>query len=333
MTGSNDDSARQGGTAPLVSVVIPAHNPPLHHFQRVLAALRAQTLPPDQWELVLVDDGSREPLAGVVDLSWHPRARVVATSENANGVGLVGARLKGFESGSAEIFVFVDQDNVLQAGYLANAIEIGRDYPWLGAWGGQITLEFDDPALTPDRWLWPMLCMRQLDRDIWSNDVHHYDSTPWGAGLCVRRGVLRLYRDKVEANPLRRRLDPWPGGMGFGGDTDLVNTGCGAGYGKGAFVRLQLDHLMPVGRCSDEHFLKSAEARGFSEVLHQFIEQGVAPSPRRDLRFWIMTFLRWPRMRRLELRLLFRRRWGQLAAVREFAPRSAPPPVQNEAAG
>jgi hypothetical protein len=163
-----------------------------------------------------------------------------------------------------------------------------------------------------------MLCTRQLDHDIWSNDANHYASTPWGAGLCVRRHVLQLHRAKVEVNPLRRRLDPTPASMGFGGDTDLVNTACGAGLGKGAFVRLRLDHLMPVDRCNDDYFLKIAEAKGYSGVLHGFIEEGVARAPRQDIRYWIMTLLRWPRMKPMERKLLLRTRRGQFAAVREL---------------
>jgi glycosyltransferase involved in cell wall biosynthesis len=318
MTGSNRNGVTSGGLTPLVSVVIAAHNPPLHHMSRVIAALRAQTMPLDQWELILVDDGSRDAVEDLVDLSWHPRGRFVATSSDRKGIGLVGARLKGFESGVADIFVFVDQDNALRSDYLSGALEIASEYPWLGAWGGQIKLEFDDPARAPEQWLWPMLGTRRLDQDIWSNDVRHYDSTPWGAGLCVRRDVLRLYREKVDANPLRRRLDPWPEGMGFGGDTDLVNAGCGGGFGKGAFVRLHLDHLMPIGRCTDEHFLKKTEAMGYSEVLHEFIEHGLVRPPRTDLRFWFMTALRWPRMKRLERRMLLRNRRGRYAAVSEF---------------
>jgi len=70
--------------------------------------------------------------------------------------------------------------------------------------------------------------------------------------------------------------------MGFGGDTDLVNTGCGMGYGKGVFVRLRIGHLIPSGRCTDEYFLKSAEARGYSGVLHGFLDEGTARPPRQD---------------------------------------------------
>jgi hypothetical protein len=44
-------------------------------LRRVLDALKAQTLPKEQWELLLIDNASKEPLAESWDLSWHPHAR------------------------------------------------------------------------------------------------------------------------------------------------------------------------------------------------------------------------------------------------------------------
>jgi cellulose synthase/poly-beta-1,6-N-acetylglucosamine synthase-like glycosyltransferase len=49
-------------TTPFISVVIPACNPGMRHFEVVLEALRNQTLPKDRWELIVVDDASRTPL-------------------------------------------------------------------------------------------------------------------------------------------------------------------------------------------------------------------------------------------------------------------------------
>jgi glycosyltransferase involved in cell wall biosynthesis len=50
---------------PVISVVIPTHNPRMDYLARVIDALRGQTLSKDLWELVIVDNGSREALEGV----------------------------------------------------------------------------------------------------------------------------------------------------------------------------------------------------------------------------------------------------------------------------
>lgn len=290
----------------------------MRHLQIVLDALRNQTLPKDRWELILVDDASKEPLRGKVDISWHPRARLVETDAEREGIGLVSARLRGFELGRGDVFVFVDQDNALQSEYLQGVADIAREYPNLGTWGGQILLKFDEPDKAPDPWLRGALCTRALKHDVWSNVIHHHDSTPWGAGLCARRDVLELYRQSVLGNPLRRLLDPTPRRAGFGGDSDISYAGCLAGFGKGVFKRLVLDHLIPAGRYSDEYLLKAAATNGYSTVLHGFVEYGVPKPPRNDWRYWVMSWLRRPRRRRLEWEVEMARRMGMWKAVAEI---------------
>ena len=161
--------------------------------------------------------------------------------------------------------------------------------------------------------------MRELAHDVWSNVIEHHDSTPWGAGLCARREVMELYRQSVLENPMRRLLDPTPKRPGFGGDSDLSYVGCRAGYGKGAFERLVLDHLIPAGRCSDEYLIKNAEANGYSSAMHGFVEEGEIKPPRSDWRFWVMSYLRRPRLKRLEWEVAMARRRGMWKAVEETA--------------
>ena len=46
-----------------LSVVICTHNQRKDYLQRTLEALKAQTLPPAQWELLLIDNASDEKLS------------------------------------------------------------------------------------------------------------------------------------------------------------------------------------------------------------------------------------------------------------------------------
>ena len=41
-----------------ISVVICTHNPQLNYLNKVLTALKSQTLSPTQWQLLLVDNAS-----------------------------------------------------------------------------------------------------------------------------------------------------------------------------------------------------------------------------------------------------------------------------------
>jgi len=309
--------------APRITVVMPCCNPPRAPLEAVLAALRRQTLPREQWELLVVDDASREPLTGTLDLAWHPAARTVATDERREGLGLVGARLRGFELGRGSVFVFVDQDNALHPDYLEKVFAIHREWPRLGTWGGQIFLKFEDPTKIPPRLLQGELCTRELGADLWSNDIQHHASTPWGAGFCARREVLELHRNRVLAQPMRRLLDPTPRRAGFGGDTDIAYTGCEHGYGKGVFAGLRLDHLIPPGRCTEAYLLRSLENKGYSSVLHGFVTEGRVRAPRTDWRHFLMTALRAPRTPALARKAERAQRRGGFRAVRELETQRA----------
>src|SRR6266481_7107559 len=97
-----------------VSVIICAHNPRPDYLGRALEALKGQTLSKDQWELLLVDNASKENLAERFDLSWHPHARHIREDE----LGLTPARLRGITESIGKLLVFVDDDNVLSLDYL-----------------------------------------------------------------------------------------------------------------------------------------------------------------------------------------------------------------------
>ena len=93
-----------------LSVIICTHNPRPQYLSRALEALRSQTVPLAYWELLLIDNGSGEPLASGIDLSWHPgggifarRNLVLPPPDYAES-----PRRKG------DLLIFVDDDNVLQ---------------------------------------------------------------------------------------------------------------------------------------------------------------------------------------------------------------------------
>lgn len=83
-----------------LSVITPTYNPRTDYLRRVFAGLSAQTLDKADWEYILVDNNSSPPLAGQVDLSWHPNARVVVESKQ----GLTPARLRVFAEAKGVIY-------------------------------------------------------------------------------------------------------------------------------------------------------------------------------------------------------------------------------------
>ena len=290
-----------------VSVVIPTHNPRMDYLARVLEALRGQTMSKDLWELVIVDNGSREALEvasiswppargpsrrlgcqlpvvskkpNAVDLGWHSNARVV----REEALGLTNARLRGFAEATGEVIVLVDDDNVLAPDYLEQVVRIGREFPFLGAWSGALDLELEPGSPEPARELRHLLCERKPAKDVWSNDRSNFTATPWGAGECIRREVAIAYAEKVAKEPRRRRLDLQGEQLVYGGDTDIAYTGLDMGLGMGVFNSLKITHLTPKSRCTEEYLLRNYEAHAYSEVLHHWVEYGAIPKQRTDLR-------------------------------------------------
>jgi glycosyltransferase involved in cell wall biosynthesis len=234
-----------------LSVIICTHNPRREYLQRTLDSLQKQTLSTSDWELLVVDNASKEPVSTQFDLSWHPNGRHVTESE----LGLTPARLCGIREAKAPLVQFVDDDNILDSDYLEKAIQIGEDYPWLGVWGGQQTGEFEvepSPKLLP---YIEMLAIRKVDRPKWSN-LYSFETTPIGAGMVIRAEIAREYLKKASDNEQMKGLDRKGNSLASAGDVDMAWTAIDLGWSAGVFPQLHLIHLISKGRLTEEYFIR-----------------------------------------------------------------------------
>jgi glycosyltransferase involved in cell wall biosynthesis len=248
---------------PSIGVITCTHNPRQDYLEKVLAALKSQTLPLEQWEYLLIDNASDRQLSSEIDLSWHPNARHIREEK----LGLTPARLRGIQDAKSEILVFVDDDNILSSDYLEVALQISKDWSILGAWGGQIRGGFES---VPPEWTkpyWQYLGIREFDRDKWSNLLHQHETTPCGVGLCVRKIVAEQYAELVERDPQRLALDRKGKLVTSCGDTDLAFTACDIGLGTGQFTALKSTHLMPPNRLEEGYLLKLYEGIYYSHII------------------------------------------------------------------
>lgn len=255
----------------LLSVILCTHNPRADFLRRTLAALRQQTLALADWELLLIDNASSEPLEKAWDLRWHPQARVV----REEALGLTPARLRGIAEAQSDLLVFVDDDNLLAPDFLATAARIARDWPVLGAWGGRIDPLFETP---PPEWTkphWIKLAIRQFDRDVWSNIPGSIEALPCGAGLCIRKDVARQYAQCARSDERRMALDRKGSAMSSCGDSDMALTARDIGLGTGLFTALKLEHIIPPSRLTREYLLKLTEAAHYSLLWLQSFRGGV----------------------------------------------------------
>ena len=248
-----------------ISAVIPAHNPDPGRLRRTLLGLRAQTLAAQRFEVVLVNNASaRFPDRAFFSECAPENFAIIEESR----LGLTSARLAGFAASRGELIVMVDDDNVLEPGYLAAAEEIGRDFPFLASWSGSVELVFEPGAVAPPPLWRTYLTERTCTGAVWSNDASHNDSTPWGAGMCLRRTLADAYRAHCAREPNRLRLDLSGRELTYGGDTDIAYFGCAIGFGKGVFPQLKVRHLIPPERCETSYLLRAVEGHAYSCLLY-----------------------------------------------------------------
>jgi len=247
----------------MLSVIVCSHNPRWDYFQRCLGALRAQTLPLNRWELLLIDNRSDEPLAPRVDLSWHPDARVIREQT----LGLTPARLRGIRESKDDLLVFVDDDNLLNPDFLEVALRMAEERPFLASWSGQCLPEFEEPPPEWTRRYWGNIAIRQFDEDRWSNLPMLPDTIPCGAGLCVRRNVALRYLHLHDSGERRFQADRTGKSLLSGGDNDLAACACDLGFGVGLISSLKLTHLIPTERLTVEYLARLVEGIYFSSTL------------------------------------------------------------------
>ena len=97
----------------LVTVIIPVHNAELF-LERTVGAVLAQTYP--DFQLVLVDDGSTDGSADMIDRFSKEDSRVQAVFQSNSGVGA--AQNTGLDAAAGDLITFCDHDDFYHPQYL-----------------------------------------------------------------------------------------------------------------------------------------------------------------------------------------------------------------------
>jgi glycosyltransferase involved in cell wall biosynthesis len=261
--------------SPEISVVVCMHNSRSDYLQRVLEALRMQTLSNESWELVLVDNASAVPPAETLDLSWHPVVRHVREEQ----LGVIRARRRGIAEARGELVVYVDDDTTISPRFLAEALAIAKRHAHLGVFGAGIVEPEYEAAIPPHiRSRQAVFSIRHVATPRWSNNVHDTQSVPWGAGLCVRRPIAVSYQQFVQ----RLETIELVGRRGrdlFAGEDDLFSwVSVSSGLGFGIFPQLRVTHLIAASRLSRSHVLRAIHDHAFSHAILRYVLTGVTPT-------------------------------------------------------
>jgi len=125
-------------TSPAITVVIPAYNA-AWCVDKAIGSVLAQDF--DDFELIVINDGSTDDTASVLD-AYGDRIRVV---HQPNG-GMSRARNSGIRAARGEFLAFLDADDWWLQGKLAHQMERFRSQPALGF--SSVTARVEDPEGT-----------------------------------------------------------------------------------------------------------------------------------------------------------------------------------------
>jgi GT2 family glycosyltransferase len=127
-----------------VSVVVPTHGR-IAKLQRCLEALAAQTLSRGEFEVIVCDDGSPEPVAPALD-GFNDRLSLTVVRQNRRGPAA--ARNEGARHASGSLLAFTDDDCVAEEDWLEHLVANIDRFPGHLIGGSIVNLLPDDPYAT-----------------------------------------------------------------------------------------------------------------------------------------------------------------------------------------
>lgn len=111
-----------------ISIIIPLYNKE-HHIKRAIDSVLAQTY--QDFELIIVDDGSTDNSKDVVRTYEDPRIRLII--QDNSGVSI--ARNRGVAASKYELIAFLDADDEWHNDFLKTVSELRKRFPEAAVWG------------------------------------------------------------------------------------------------------------------------------------------------------------------------------------------------------
>lgn len=267
----------------MFSVVICTYNPNGDLLQRVLDSVLGQDFPKDDYELILVDNRSASPVCDMEAVRSRS-ARLVCITEQQQGLAF--ARIAGVRLAKAGVVVFVDDDNILEPGYLGALKQLLEKHSEVAVWGpGHIEVEYPDGAP-----LWirmhcaPLFQQKSKVYTQYGCVVGWPDYYPAGSGMVVKQEVLQEYIRQFQAGTLTATGRKGQS-LASAEDSQIVWLAVKAGLAAGTSPSLQLKHVIPAKRLNRKYLsalnfgiagsYRMALCEMFPEQKASFVKQGL----------------------------------------------------------
>jgi glycosyltransferase involved in cell wall biosynthesis len=245
-----------------VSLIICCYNSAARLPETLAHLARQETASP--WEVILVDNACTDDTVAVgqrcwADLGSPAPLRVVHESE----AGLSYARRAGLDAAQHAYAIFCDDDNWLAPDYVQTVAEILDRHPEVALAGGDATPGFEAGA-TPPAWFEGLQGYYALGRQgETAGYVPEARGYLWGAGLALRVSALRALYASGFVSLLSDRQGNQ---LSSGGDGELCFALRLQGWRLWYDPRLQLTHVMSVGRLTWPYFLRLLWGHSVSQV-------------------------------------------------------------------
>jgi GT2 family glycosyltransferase len=222
------------------------------------------------FEVVVVDNNSKVPVERA-SLSWSSAADLRVVRETRPG--LVYARIAGLKAARADLIVYADDDNALDADYLDQALRIERAEPSIGCFGGIARPVLEAPMAAWKRTLLAYLGTRHYGAaPVTSTNNQWGEWEPIGAGMVCRRAVAEEFAQWVDRSPLAARLGRTGRKWMSGEDTLMAMSAYKLGYACSYQPSLKLSHWIRKDRLRLTTLARILMGHGRSFVLLEHLK-------------------------------------------------------------
>lgn len=252
-----------------LTVVIATYNR-ADSLLRTLETLAAQTLGKDLWEVVVVNNNSKDDTEQKVNGFIEENAsRINVRLFLEKEQGISPARNRGYSEGMGEYFVFLDDDEEIDPGLAEAYVRFFDSYPDAAEAGGEIIPMYDYER---PRWLSKYTEILLTGRFNKGKTVKLFKKGkyPFGGNLGVRRGIVEKYG--LFSPKLGRSGDSLLGGE----EKDFASRLHDAGEKIYYLPTARIHHIIPRDKVTREFLVRLSRMVGASERVRSRSISGAA---------------------------------------------------------
>ena len=279
----------------MIQVCICTHSSDPITLEKVLKALCKQTLSPDQFNLLIIDNANEPPIS----LKSYPYSALKSGKMKIKIIkepllGIAHARIRALRETDAEVIVFVDDDNVLADDFLKNAKKIIKENPEVGCFSGKMLIP---QGIKVPKWIEPLLgslAIRNIDGppiiDWFRGEWHPWLPTAT-ASMVLRREVAEAFlKNHASRSEFLQFGRKGRYGLMSGEDFLIALSAADANLKCGYFSELVMYHFIRPGRLTLQHMARLMSLYAITDLKRE-IYMNWPPEPflQDELRYRLMA--------------------------------------------